>query len=582
MDAFGLPMSFGKKSKAAPVNMAAKVETTKRAEAPAVPKEEVKVEKEAEAGPSRPRSPGPSVPQAQDEDEEDIGPMPPASIAGKRKAGDATKASDGEDDEEEDEDEEEEPDRTPITHEIVLKDHTKTVSALSVDPSGSRIATGGYDYDAKLWDFGGMDARLKPFKSWEPNGNYLVRDLDWSSDGKRVLVVSGTFWPKVFDRDGTEETVLEFQKGDVYLRDMKNTKGHTAEINAGRFHPTDENRFLTCSNDSTLRIWDVNDRSKQKQVIVVKSKERGARTMVSTCAWSHDGKLIAGACTDGTLHIWSTNSNLARPDKSCETAHEKGSRTSGVVFARDGRRLATRGGDDTVKLWDIRSMRKPLAVATGLENRYSETNLIFSPDERSILTGVPPPKAKAEVGSGAGSGTGIGGKGSVVFLNGETLAEERRVVIGDGAVVRILWHSRINQLFATTSKGALHILYSPHSSTHGALLPLSKLPKSGPRDPGYSSADIQPVIFNPDALPQFADQKYGESLHQRDKRAKRMKPMEPVQGVGKGGRLGASAMQGLVHSLYPNEVRFEDPREALLRFADKEKEGEGEGEGGEE
>lgn len=91
-------------------------------------------------------------------------------------------------------------------------------------------------------------------------------------------------------------------------------------------------------------------------------------------------------------------------------------------------------------------MRKPLAVATGLENRYSETNLIFSPDERSILTGVPPPKAKAEVGSGAGSGTGIGGKGSVVFLNGETLAEERRVVIGDGAVIRVLWHSRINQV----------------------------------------------------------------------------------------------------------------------------------------
>lgn len=55
------------------------------------------------------------------------------------------------------------------------------------------------------------------------------------------------------------------------------------------------------------------------------------------------------ACLDGTLHVWSTNSNLARPDKSCETAHEKGSRTSGVVFARDGRRLATRGGDDTVK-----------------------------------------------------------------------------------------------------------------------------------------------------------------------------------------------------------------------------------------
>lgn len=104
------------------------------------------------------------------------------------------------------------------------------------------------------------------------------------------------------------------------------------------------------------------------------------------------------------------------------------------------------------------------------------------------------------------------------------------------------------------------------------------MPKTAPRDPGFSSADIQPVIMNPDALPMFADKTYGESLHQRDKRAKKMKPQEPIEGRGKGGRLGASAQQGLVHSLYPNEVRFEDPREALLRFAKKD----GEEDGGEE
>lgn len=77
-------------------------------------------------------------------------------------------------------------------------------------------------------------------------------------------------------------------------------------------------------------------------------------------------------------------------------------------------------------------MRKPLAVAEDLENRYPETNLIFSPDEKSILTGVSPARA--------------GEKGSVVFLNGDDLKEERRVAIGEGAVVRVLWHSRINQV----------------------------------------------------------------------------------------------------------------------------------------
>lgn len=55
------------------------------------------------------------------------------------------------------------------------------------------------------------------------------------------------------------------------------------------------------------------------------------------------------ACLDGTLHVWKTLSNLARPDRSCETAHTKNTETTGVAWSPDGKRLVTRGGDDTVK-----------------------------------------------------------------------------------------------------------------------------------------------------------------------------------------------------------------------------------------
>ena len=41
-----------------------------------------------------------------------------------------------------------------------------------------------------------------------------------------------------------------------------------------------------------LSIWDVEDRRKQKTVIVVKSKERGARTKVMSCAYSPEGNMI--------------------------------------------------------------------------------------------------------------------------------------------------------------------------------------------------------------------------------------------------------------------------------------------------
>lgn len=56
-----------------------------------------------------------------------------------------------------------------------LKQHKKVVSALAIDPSGARFATGAHDYDVKLWDFGGMGGGVgKAFKSFEPAENYYV------------------------------------------------------------------------------------------------------------------------------------------------------------------------------------------------------------------------------------------------------------------------------------------------------------------------------------------------------------------------------------------------------------------------
>jgi hypothetical protein len=63
----------------------------------------------------------------------------------------------------------------PVSHEVILKDHDKVVSAFAIDSAGARIATASHDFDVKLWDFGGMDSRMKPFKSFEPAGNYQVR-----------------------------------------------------------------------------------------------------------------------------------------------------------------------------------------------------------------------------------------------------------------------------------------------------------------------------------------------------------------------------------------------------------------------
>ncbi len=69
---------------------------------------------------------------------------------------------------------------------------------------------------------------------------------------------------QIYDRDGL--TLGEFVKGDMYIRDLKNTKGHISGLTCGEWHPKTKETILTSSEDGSLRIWDVNDFKTQKQV----------------------------------------------------------------------------------------------------------------------------------------------------------------------------------------------------------------------------------------------------------------------------------------------------------------------------
>ena len=50
--------------------------------------------------------------------------------------------------------------------------------------------------------------------------------------------------------------------------------------------------------------------------------------------------------------------------------------------------MATRGGDDTLKLWDIRKFKSPVHVKSDLFSRFDVTECCFSPDDRMVVTGT--------------------------------------------------------------------------------------------------------------------------------------------------------------------------------------------------
>ncbi|KAJ3378890.1 WD repeat-containing protein 70, partial [Chytriomyces hyalinus] len=87
-----------------------------------------------------------------DQDADDVdGSMPPSK----------ERIDDGDNSESEKEEEEVDWDVLPVTSQIKLADHRRTVSALSLDPSGSRLVTGGRDCTVKLWDFNGMNEMFR-------------------------------------------------------------------------------------------------------------------------------------------------------------------------------------------------------------------------------------------------------------------------------------------------------------------------------------------------------------------------------------------------------------------------------------
>ncbi|XP_038202750.1 WD repeat-containing protein 70-like [Arvicola amphibius] len=457
-------------------------------------------------------------------------------------------------DDSEDEGEEESPVlRIADSHEVTLKHGTKTVSALGLDPSGARLVTGGYDYGVKFWDFAGMDASsLKAFRTLQLCECHQIKALQYSNTGDMILVVSGSSQAKVIDRDGLE--VMECIKGDQYIVDMANTKGHTAMLRTGSWHPRVRGEFMTCSDDATVRLWEVENPKKQKSVFKPRTMQ-GKKVIPTACTYSRDGNLVAAACQNGSIQIWDRNLRV-HPEFHYKQAHDPGADTSCVVFSYDGNVLASRGGDDTLKLWDVRQFNKPLFSASDLPTLFPMTDCCFSPDDNLIVTGT-------SVQRGCGNG-------KLVFFERRTLQRVYETEITDASVVRCLWHPKLNQIVVGTGNGLAKVYYDPDKSQRGAKLCVIKTQRKAKP----AEIQTQDYIITPHALPMFREplQRSTRKQLERDRLdpLKSHKPEPPVAGPGHGGRVGAHG--GTLSSYILKNIALDrtddrNPREAILRHA---------------
>lgn len=488
---------------------------------------------------------------------------------------------DSDEDEDSDDDDSEDEDEYPVSHELVFKTHEKAVTTITADPAGGRLITGSMDCTLKFHDFSSLTPNtIRAFKSVDPtatktSANSEVHPIHVAkfnpSSGSSVLVVTATPQARILSRDG--ETEVEFAKGDMYLRDMNMTKGHVSEITSGTWHPFNYDLCVTAGTDSTLRIWDVNMRMKQKDIIVHKSKAAGSagRSRMTAVTWGSQvesgNSLLVAAALDGSLLMWGGEGPFHRPSAEIKDAHTPDTWTSGIDISSDGRLVVTRGGDDTVKLWDTRKFKSPINTTShpSTSAQYPTSNIIFSASATSILTGSP--------------------TGDLHILNPATLKPELITPITPGSpLITVTWHPKLNQIITGSANSSTNILFSPRTSSKGALSILSKQPKRRhvDDDPNFTtSLSAESAALAGDSLSSQTGQPLPSS-HSNSSSG-----MAPRTGLTASGKSrdprrphlpavtpfskNAPDEKHIRESIPLSTMREEDPREALFKYADKAK-----------
>ena len=268
---------------------------------------------------------------------------------------------------------------------------------------------------------------------------------------------------------------------------------------------------------------------------------------------SQDSRSIAGGAEDGVLRIWSTKGPFVLPTHSLENAHTPGMAISSVLFKRDGKYLLSRGCDHTLKLFDVRAFKKPLATVPDLLNLYESTNILLTPDEKYVLTGT--------------SITKENGAGFIKIFDSSTLNLVREVDMGHVSVINLNWQTKLNQIFAGLSDGSVSVLYNPSSSCAGILEPLAKEVKKRAVDDieyntGYIEVEAQeerPIFPEEYEFEQQDERLIDELRNYVDPRDLR-KPEMPGRRV----RPNTSFLKDGEVAKAINE----DPREAILKHAD--------------
>ncbi|XP_065185680.1 WD repeat-containing protein 1-like [Sycon ciliatum] len=214
----------------------------------------------------------------------------------------------------------------------VYTQHAAQTTVARYAPSGFYIASADVSGKVRIWDTTNAEHILK----YEyPCLGGPIKDLQWSPDSKRIVVVG----------EGREAF------GRVFLWDSGSSvgeiQGHSKTINTVDYRPTRPFRIVTGGDDFALSIL-------HGPPFKFNTNMRVHKRFVNSVRYAPNGEQFFSAAQDGKMFLWDGKSG----DQVAEFTDGENAHKGGIYAASwngDGTRILTASGDKTCKIWDVES-----------------------------------------------------------------------------------------------------------------------------------------------------------------------------------------------------------------------------------
>jgi WD40 repeat protein len=257
-----------------------------------------------------------------------------------------------------------------------LGDHSDAVYAVAFAPDGHTLASSAGNGTVTLW---AVSDPAQP----HPRGPPLT--------GLGGAVFSVAFAPdgRTLATGGLDQTLLWDVSDPARPRRLgRPLTGHDRVVNAVAFTP-DGRTLASGSADGTMILWDVSDPARPSPLgrPLISRPPAGPSDSVLSVVFAPDGRTMATGAGDGTMVLW----DVSDPDRPHPLGHPLTGPTDimrSVAFAPDGRTLASSAGDGTVTLWDVSDRARPHRLGRLLTGRGRQvTTVAFAPDGHTLASG---------------------------------------------------------------------------------------------------------------------------------------------------------------------------------------------------